>query len=238
MKNLEQNWITEGLIDFEYKKYLLLAYLKEVNEHFDKNKLYPFLSEIITHYQNLLSLKEGKNELSDKFSSKVTSVDMKDFKLKYEKLIEDNEVMKEIESIINFSIPKFDKYLKEGKEIYDFIEKYINIYPVGITPINSDEGYLIVRNGDNKDTKVYGYKITIFHKSDEKYRGIYTNYMVSYTQGIVNTLESIKQELIKTNNYLPNPATYAIESEITFPFNESLFPIAKRCFVKYIADAA
>lgn len=31
MKTLNHNWLTEGLIDFEYKKYILLSYLQEVN---------------------------------------------------------------------------------------------------------------------------------------------------------------------------------------------------------------
>ena len=31
MKNLEKDWLTQGLIDFEYKKYILLSYLQGCN---------------------------------------------------------------------------------------------------------------------------------------------------------------------------------------------------------------
>ena len=58
MKKLEKDWLTSGLIDFEYKKYILLAYLQEVKGNFDSNKLYPHLSDLIFHYQNLLDLKK------------------------------------------------------------------------------------------------------------------------------------------------------------------------------------
>ena len=34
MQFLDKNWITENHIDFEYKKYVLLAYLQHVSEHF------------------------------------------------------------------------------------------------------------------------------------------------------------------------------------------------------------
>jgi len=42
MKKLPTNWLTDGLINFEYKKYLLLAYLKSVEEEFESKRLYPF----------------------------------------------------------------------------------------------------------------------------------------------------------------------------------------------------
>ena len=35
MKKLEKDWLTRGLIDFEYKKYILLSYLQGVQSYFD-----------------------------------------------------------------------------------------------------------------------------------------------------------------------------------------------------------
>jgi len=35
MKTLSETWFAEGYIDFELKKYTLLAYLQEVNKNFD-----------------------------------------------------------------------------------------------------------------------------------------------------------------------------------------------------------
>ena len=39
MKTLSETWFSDGCIDFELKKYTLLAYLQEVNKHFGENKL-------------------------------------------------------------------------------------------------------------------------------------------------------------------------------------------------------
>ena len=52
MKKLSPDWITEKHIDFEYKKYVLLAYLQEVNMNFEKTHLYPFLADLVDHYRN------------------------------------------------------------------------------------------------------------------------------------------------------------------------------------------
>ena len=65
MNKLSPNWITEKHIDFEYKKYLLLAYLTEVNNHFEKNILYPCFSDVIEHYKNVTSLKQHKKFIED-----------------------------------------------------------------------------------------------------------------------------------------------------------------------------
>ena len=55
MKSLSETWFAEGRIDFELKKYTLLAYLQEVNKHFDANKLYPQLADMVFHYNNIVA---------------------------------------------------------------------------------------------------------------------------------------------------------------------------------------
>ena len=60
MKTLSETWFAEGYIDFELKKYTLLAYLQQVTSYFNESKLYPQLSDVIFHYNNLQALKENK----------------------------------------------------------------------------------------------------------------------------------------------------------------------------------
>ncbi|NEQ51061.1 MAG: hypothetical protein F6K11_13155, partial [Leptolyngbya sp. SIO3F4] len=59
MENLKPDWITEGWIDFEYQKYRLLAYLKWVRKQFDNGTLYPPLTQLLMHYENLLALQSS-----------------------------------------------------------------------------------------------------------------------------------------------------------------------------------
>ena len=55
---------------------------------------------------------------------------------------------------------------------------------------------------------------------------------------MVNTYENIKSELIKIRSELPNPAVYSIETELKFPVEETLLPVAKRRLVRYISELA
>jgi hypothetical protein len=235
MSTLSVNWITEKHIDFEYKRYLLLGYLQRVSEDFTESKLYPSLAELLNHYRNVVAIRDNKRNLFDSFPERLSGADLKKFNLMYEKLLADDQVMAEIESIVEFSIPQFEKYISEGKTIYDFIEARISISPVGILPLHADEGYLFISYSPTGDTLVYEYHITIFENPEEKYRGISTEYLTTFSRTVGTTFENIKSELIRYHRKMPNPATYVVESELQVPLQETLLPLAKRSLVKYVA---
>lgn len=235
MKTLGDNWITEKTLDFEFKKYVLLAYLQDVDKEFGSSKLYPALAELYAHYRNALAFKESKRNLEDNFPQRLSTLDLQHFQLKYEKVLQDDAVMKEIETILDFSIPKFELYVAEGKKIYDVVEGQLNIFPVGVIPLHANEGYMFLKDGKNSDTKVYEYQIRLFEQPGEKYRGIHTQYVRSYSKNYINTFESIKIDLIRDKKDLPNPAAYAIETELVLPVEETFLPIAKRILVRYVS---
>jgi hypothetical protein len=235
MQSLNKNWITESHIDFEYKKYVLLAYLQHVSENFEDQRLYPYLSDLIEHYRNILLFKESRKNLLEHFPAQLKGADFESFKLVYEKLVDDDSLMKEIQNIVEFSIPQMQHYLKEGKKIYDFIEDHLKIYPVGIIPLNSEAGYLLLRDGSDPGTRVYEYKVTVFENPDEKYRGIHTHFVCTYEKSLSNTFENIKSDLIRYNKSMPNPATFVIETAMALPLDETFLPLAKRTIVKILA---
>ena len=238
MKQLSETWFAEGYIDFELKKYTLLAYLQEVNKYFDENKLYPQLADLIFHYNNLLSLRENKKFLQDHFPKKLTGTQLEKLQLLYKQMIEDDEMMRELEDIINYSTSTIKDAIQSGTGIYEFVEEKINITPIGIIPLNIQEGYFFLSTSDTQSTRVYHYRLSIFEKHDEKYRSIKTAYIDRWQRSLANTYEHIKSELIRHRNELPNPAVYSIETILTFPVDETLLPIAKRSLVKYISSQA
>jgi hypothetical protein len=232
---LNKNWLTDSHIDLEYKQYVLLAYLEEVKKNFRDNKLYPPFAELIEHYQELIRLKENSLNLFEKFPERMAGIDNDSLRLIYQKIIENDEIMNELQKIIDYSIPKLKKHVEEGKKIYDLIEEKISIQPVGITPLNSNEGYMLLKLSDDQSTSAYQYKITIFESASEKFRGINIEHVKSYEKSFSNTFENIKIDLITFHSTLPNPATFAIETEMSLPVEETYLPIAKRSLVKYVS---
>lgn len=234
MKTLSETWFADGYIDFELKKYTLLAYLQEVNKYFTQCKLYPQLSDIIFHYNNLLAFKKNKQYLQEQFPKRFTGIQLQKLQLLYEKMIEDDDVMSELEDIIQYASATMQTTISNGTEIYEMVEDKMTIAPVGLIPLDLNEGYFFLSTSSNNDTLVYQYRLSIFEKHDEKYRSIKTSFIDTWYRSIVTTYESIKGELIRNRTELPNPAVYAINAAHTFPVEETLLPIAKRSLVRYI----
>jgi hypothetical protein len=238
MKSLGINWFIEGSIDFEHKKYILLDYLQEINRHFDKSRLYPNLSDLIFHYNNLLDFKNNKSALQQAFPQRLTKADIEAVKLTYQKIVQDDTSMAEIESIIYYALAKMNPAIQTGKEIYDFVESRLVIDPIGLVPIVPYHGYFSLRNGKERTNYIYEYQVTIFENKDDKFRGINVQFIDTYEQSITTTPEYIKLDLIRRHKHLPNPALYYVQSDITFPLEQTLLPVAKRSLVKYISSAA
>jgi len=238
MKQLSHNWITEGHLDLEYKKYLLLAYLQHVDEAFKQTKLYPCLAELVNHHRNLVFLKQQKEQALNSFPKKLVRIDPAKFELEYERLVQDDDALEEIQLILDYALPQMDKWLRSGQDIYDYVEEQMQLQPIGIVPMKTDEGYLLLREGAQPKVEVFEYALTIFESANENYRALKTQYVASYPFSITNTYHNIKYELIKTRKEMPNPATFAIEAEQQFPFKETLYPVAKRLLIKELSREA
>ena len=238
MKSLSETWFAEGFIDFELKKYTLLAYLQEVNKYFTENKLYPQLGDLIFHYNNIVAFRENKKYLQEHFPKKLSGLQMEKLQLLYQQMIEDDEMMEELENIIHYSASKMKSVIQDATGIYEFVEEKIEINPVGLIPLDTQEGYFFLTSGNTHQTRVYHYRLSFFEKHDEKYRSIKTAFMDNWQRSIISTYEHIKSELIRHHKGLPNPAVYSIETGLSFPVDETLLPIAKRRLVKYISAKA
>ncbi len=183
-----------------------------------------------------MQLKNNKQLIYERFPEKISKIDFEKLTLNYTKIIEDDEVMKEIEDILQFSLPHFKTAIETGKEIYETIEQKLKIKPIGITPIHNQEGYLFINLTGQKAVPVYEYRITFFENTYERYRGINLQFIENIQKSISLTFESIKLQLIRKYDKLPNPATFLIEANTHYPFEETLLPITKRSLVKYISN--
>lgn len=238
MDKLSKDWLTQGLIDFEYKKYVLMAYLQRVKSSFDRIELYPFMADLVFHYRNLLTLKENKTLIRESFPKELSLEDFQKLELSYREMIADDSIMNELESIIDFALPQIKGSLNEGSVIYEYVESKCEISPVGVTPLYGKEGYLFVTQPPEKETNIYRYQVSIYEGSQEQLRSLNTEFIDRVEKNPMNTYENLKLALIRKFRDLPNPAAYLILAKMKFPFTETLMPVAKRLFVKHISQAA
>ncbi|MFN8277315.1 MAG: hypothetical protein U0T84_07525 [Chitinophagales bacterium] len=233
---LSENWLTEGLYDFEYKKYQLLAYLQRVRADFKDQKLYPRLSELVQHYRNLEGYTRHKKLFVNQLPKKIAAIDLQQLQLEYQQTELREDVLAVLDEIASYALPQIKQNLDDGKALYDAVEQQVDIFPVGIIPMHNQEGYFFLRDYAEKTVGVYAYQITLFESATETLRGIKTDLVYEYASGISNTYESVKYQLIKEKR-LPAPATYVMEFKLHVPLNETRLPLAKRMLVRYLHQA-
>lgn len=234
MSKLSAKWLTENLIDFEYKKYILLAYLNSVKGNFDEKRIYPDLAEVREHYLNSLSLVEKKALFQRLIPKQVNGVDWENLTFKYEDLPMANDALKEIEEILDYALPRFQAAISVGSEIYEEIANNMTISPLGIIPLYKDEGYFFIHFHYSGETKVYQYRLSLFDSHKNEQPRLNTTFVDSFSMSYTKTFTSIKLQLLKENKQLPNPATYLLEAKNEYPLHESLLPIACKKVTKEI----
>ncbi|GAA5028127.1 hypothetical protein GCM10011506_15300 [Marivirga lumbricoides] len=238
MEKLDDNWITKGTLDFEYKKYILLAYLQHVEQSFEQKKLYPSLADLINHYRNASSLKDGKTKLFHSFPKRLSRVDLESFELLFETVIKDDAGSQQLEEILNFSLAEMKSKLHIGQNIFDAVEKQLFIEPVGVKALEDNEGLLMIDPEYDKYYHVYKYKVSIFETAHEKMRGLQTDFIASIRKSIGTTLEQLKVKIISNMKLVSNYSTYRVISLEAYPYNETLLPIVKRRFSSFLAESA
>ncbi|KEO74550.1 hypothetical protein [Anditalea andensis] len=235
MNKLSENWFSEGLIDFEYKKYLLLAYLQDVKKQFDQVKLYPSLADLMVQHKKMADFQAEHAHLRMSFPKKIKGISKNATSLDYEPLIRKSQLMQELESIVDYALPHLLKKIDEGKSIYDFIEDNLEIEPIGIRPIYQHEGYAFLSYKNESDIYIYRYKVRLFENSLDAFRGVRLNFVKTVKSTLFDTETKIKMDLSKNYIDLPNPAVWRIHSRHHVPLEESLVPISKRLLLKYVA---
>lgn len=234
MGTLSENWLTEDLMDFEYKKYIVLGYLQNIKAHFKEQKLYPDFAELIAHYKNLILLKNNTTTLENNFKKTLSGIDYANLKLQYQSIVND-ESLNELKQIINFSEPLFEQELEKGKSIFDFAEQHIVTNHIGILPLYKTEGYFMLLPYQSKSVTVYSYAFSKINLLKQEVYGLTSNYFSTHTLSISNQVDKVKSELIEANPELPNPAVYLFKAKAELPNEETFLPIAKRLLYKNLA---
>lgn len=234
MKSLPPNWFFEDIPDLEYKKYILLAWLQQVQKDFAATRLYPSLSELVFQFRNLSSFQQHSESLFATFPAEISEVDWKNVHIEFRKTIANDELMEHLMQVVSFSVPEIRKHIDEGKAIYDFVEEEMDFEPVGILPLYKQEGYMFLHTSGRSEINVYEYDVRLIEHHQDGIRAVHTSYITSYDRSMVNTSQNIKIDLVRNRAKLPNPATFDVVTNYTFPEIETVLPVAKRMLMRFI----
>jgi hypothetical protein len=107
------NWYTESPIDFEHKQYLLLSYLKKVDDSFIRKILSPHLLHMEEMIKELKQFKDSFNDTKKNFNKHRYIYFSDNSKLEGV----DYYLIEEILEIVEFSIPQVNSRIILGNII-------------------------------------------------------------------------------------------------------------------------
>ncbi len=235
MEALSLELFTQVGIDFEVRQYRTLDALKNIKRNFSHNKLYPHLSQLIDLFNNLKTVVERIDQMEQNMPREIKKIDLKNKKITYQLLHSDYKHLQSVKDIINWAMPFINQTIREGVTIYEFVDENFNVEQVGIRPTYTVEGYVFIPDNNNSQLLLFRYELSIFTGPTDRYRSLKTRFLrsVDVREAQVPP-SSLKMELVRENQDLPNPATYAFNTDLNFPFEETLFPVARRKFMRLL----
>ncbi|MDZ7719598.1 MAG: hypothetical protein U5K72_12340 [Balneolaceae bacterium] len=232
---LNLNLFTKVRDDLEKRQYIVLAELKKISSEFQYYKVYPHLSRLIEIRRTLQDVIDRLADLRNKFPKRISKIDWVNRTIEHEVVFVNGTDLETVEELINWALPKMDKVIHEGIAIHEYVEKELSVEHVGIVPNYKDEGYFFVPDNQELKINLFRFEVSIFQSTEDQYRSLKTKFLKALKQGQAHLSPgSIKLELIREQKELPNPATYAFDTSLDFPFNQTILPVAKRKLMQAI----
>ena len=223
--------------DMESSQLHILSGLRQIRKDFSQNKIYPPLSELIELYGTLKTISKRGNDIRQELPKRIKGIDLEEKRIIYEQLELSSDDLRSIEELIQWALPQIQAAIEEGQTIYNFVDENITVEEVGLHPSYTKEGYLLLPELKGNVLHVIRYEVSIFAGPDQRYRNLKTQTIQTLPLSRLDFSPGrVKLDLIESYRELPNPATYFFSTELDFPFNETMLPVAKRKLLREIAS--
>ncbi len=238
MAALTLEHFTNAAYDYEHSQYRILAGLQKTREAFAQNHIYPHLGELVKLYESLQIILKRSADLDGALPKQLKGVDLAGKRVVYEWPALDRDEVADVRDVIEWALPHIQTAIEEGRTIFEFVDENLHVEEVGVVPSYVQEGYLLVPDHEAGALHVLQYSLSIFTGAEEKYRSLKTSHLKQLPYGSVHpSPRSIKLDLVAEHRALPNPATYFVDTELAFPFEPTIFPIAKRKLMRFLHTA-
>ncbi|MCL5029719.1 MAG: hypothetical protein M1480_11970 [Bacteroidetes bacterium] len=235
MKTLNLDSFISKETDIEKNQYKILSGLKEYRLEFNLNKLYPSLSELVYLSSQLEEIFDRKGNISIPLPKGIKGK-TKDKNIFIEIVEQQKDQKDYLYDLINWAIPLIKNLIDEAYILYNFVEDNMEIIEVGVKPVFKNEGYLLVPDNIQNVLKIYRYESSIYSSEVRPFHSLKTSFIQNSKQlNFSGAEEFVKLELIKKYKDKPNIATYLCNTELDFPFDETVFPIAKRKLLDHLS---
>ncbi|MGE5430555.1 MAG: hypothetical protein ACM3QX_05735 [Syntrophomonadaceae bacterium] len=237
MDKLSINTFIAAIEDLEVSQYKVLGTLKSYKDQLRQHKIYPVITDL-TELMNLLEeLSNKKSRFQSLFPKKIEKVDLKNKKIIYSSEDYSDQEVEKLFEFINWAYPEIEEALNEAKAILEFAKKNIRVEEIGIIPIYRNEGYFFVPDNRQLQEQVFRFEMSFLPRGAISFNVMKTNLIETLRNSelTAQAFAELKMDLIRRYPEMPNPAAFMCDTDLDFPFDETIFPIAKSILAKKLA---
>ena len=232
--NLPPDWLTGGLLDAEYKQYILLAWLKQWEREFRDVKIYPGLGSLTEAHRELSTFQVEQRQWRKALQGPLQGLDFASRRLIYKHFNAHPELQKYLDDLLAFALPQIEKSIATGKNLYEIVEEHLELEPIGVQPLYRDEGYLFVYDEDQREVNNYRYAKSPIILNGQRHVQLSLKPVEQLKKSWAETFEQMKVRLARQFPDLPNPAVFLARVSYSFPLQQTTLPVAKRRLVRLL----
>jgi hypothetical protein len=236
MTTLDLKKLTSCGSDWESNQYKILIKVREWLMNFNKNKLFPSIEEAIQLNLALEDLLRENIECKLWFDNEIRGQQVNERVIVYEKAHQVGNQLDKLLSFIDWALQLNRPVLEEGRIIKNFVENDLEIKRISSTEKNyHGKGYFSLPDNKNGVMNIYLYEIMWDWSQENLYQQINSQLVKSIPQSAIhNSIEEMITNFIHYSQDLHEPVAYILQTDLDFPFEETIFPIAEDKLLKYL----
>lgn len=222
--------------DWETNQYTILNKVKEWSYFLHRNKLFPAIEESIQLNLALEDILRENIESKLWFDNEVRSRKLNERFIVYEKAHQIGNQIDKLFNFIDWALQLNKPVLEEGRIIKNFVEENLIVKRISENDRNyNGKGYFTLPNNKNRLLNIYLYEIMLDWSEENLYQRMASNLVRSIPFDLIdNSVEEIVIDFINNSQSLYEPVVYIFETNLDFPYEETMFPIAEEKLLKHL----
>jgi len=223
--------------DWETNQYTILNKVKEWLQNLHKNKLFPSIEESIQLNLALEDILKDNIESKIWFDNEIRSRKLNERFIVYEKAHQIGNQIDKLFNFIDWALQLNRPVLEEGRVIKNFVDENLSVKRISTLERNyNGKGYFTLPNNKDQILNIYLYEILLDWSEENLYQRMSSSLVSSIPFNLIdNSIEETVIDFITNSQILYEPVVYIFETDLDFPYTETMFPIAEEKLLKSLS---
>ena len=223
--------------DWETNQYTILNKVKDWLQNLHKNKLFPSIEESIQLNLALEDILRDNIESKVWFDNEIRSRKLNERFIVYEKAHQIGNQIDKLFNFIDWALQLNKPVLEEGRIIKNFVDENLSVKRISTLEKNyNGKGYFTLPNNKDQILNIYLYEILLDWSEENLYQRMSSSLVSSIPFNLIdNSIEETVIDFITNSQTLYEPVVYIFETDLDFPYTETMFPIAEEKLLKSLS---